>query len=213
MIFMTSYFLLFAIFISALSFMKTDRQKKTNLYLLFKPLTTVLIIVFCIIQPPGVSALYKNLILTGLFFSLMGDIFLMLPSDRFISGLIGFLIAHLFYISAFSGVFGWHLNLIYFIPVFLYTAFLLKAILPGAGSKKIPVIIYAAVLSVFLWQAAGRFDFSLSRSAALAFFGAVLFVISDSILAYTRFTKKFLFSQELKMTAYWAAQILIAASV
>ena len=210
---MVTYFLLFAILLSALLFMKTDQKKETKLYLLFKPLTTILIIVFCFIQPSQVSVFYKNLILIGLFFSLIGDIFLMLPSDRFISGLISFLIAHLFYISAFTGVSGWHLNWVYFIPVFLYTVFLLKAILPGAGSKRIPVIIYATVLSVFLWQAVGRLDFSLSQSAALAFSGAVLFVLSDSILAYTRFAKKFRFSQELKMITYWSAQVLIAASV
>ncbi len=210
---MTTYFLLFAILLSALSFMKTDVQKKSNLYLLFKPLTTVLIIIFCLMQTPEVSLWYKYLILTGLFFSLIGDIFLMLPSDRFISGLISFLIAHFFYISAFSGVSGWHLNIIYFVPVFLYTGYLLKLLLPGAGSKKIPVIIYAVVLSLFLWQSAGRLHFSYDHSALLALAGAILFVISDSILAYTRFTKNFRFSQEIKMTAYWAAQILIAASV
>ena len=210
---MLNYFLLLVIFVSALIFMKINIHKRTRLYLLFKPLTTILIIIFCFLQPPEISVFYKNLILLGLFFSLIGDVFLMLPSDRFISGLISFLIAHLFYISAFAGVSGWHLHWVYFLAVFLYTAFFLKAILPGAGSKKIPVIVYAAVLSVFLWQSAGRFDFSLSQSAALAFFGAVLFVLSDSILAYTRFVKKFRFSQELKMIAYWSAQILIAASV
>lgn len=210
---MTTYFLLFAISISSLSFMKTDVQKKTPLYLLFKPLTTILIIVFCLFQIPEVSPWYKYLILSGLFFSLIGDIFLMLPSDRFISGLISFLIAHFFYISAFSGVSGWHLNIIYLVPVFLYTAFLLKVVLPGVGSKKIPVIIYAVVLSLFLWQSAGRLHFSFDHSALLALAGAILFVISDSILAYTRFTKKFRFSQELKMIAYWSAQVLIAASV
>lgn len=210
---MIPYFLLFATFISAVLFIKTDQQTKKPLRFLFKPLTTVLIMGFAFMQTPAISGAYKNLILTGLFFSLIGDIFLMLPSDRFISGLLSFLIAHLFYISAFVGVSGWHLTLFYGIPLFLYTAYLLKTILPGAASKKIPVILYAVILSLFLWQAAGRFAFSAGHSAALAVFGALLFVLSDSVLAYTRFVKNFRFAQEIKMAAYWTAQLLIAASV
>ena len=45
---------------------------------------------------------YAGFILAGLVFSLAGDVFLMLPSDQFMAGLVSFLIAHLFYIAAFT---------------------------------------------------------------------------------------------------------------
>ena len=38
----------------------------------------------------------------GLFFSLLGDIFLMLPRERFIPGLVSFLLAHLAYVIGFT---------------------------------------------------------------------------------------------------------------
>jgi uncharacterized membrane protein YhhN len=67
----------------------------------FKPLTTTLIIILALMATEPVSPFYQAMIVIGLVFSLGGDIFLMLPSDRFIGGLVSFLIAHLFYIVAF----------------------------------------------------------------------------------------------------------------
>jgi len=45
------------------------------------------------------------------------------------------------------------------------------------------------------------------------FIGAILFVISDSILAYARFIKSFKLSSLLIHTTYWGAQIFIALSI
>src|SRR5690606_41962032 len=69
---------------------------------LFKPLTTVLILLLALLASPPVTPAYQWLIVLGLLFSLAGDVFLMLPRDRFVAGLVSFLIAHLFYIAAFA---------------------------------------------------------------------------------------------------------------
>ena len=69
-----------------------------NFYYLFKPATTILILFVAITAP---ASKYKFLIAIGMLFSLMGDIFLMLPSDQFLLGLICFLITHICYIVAF----------------------------------------------------------------------------------------------------------------
>ena len=67
---------------------------------IFKPLTMVFILLIAIFGQATLP-LYRYMIIAGLVFSLAGDVFLMLPSDRFVAGLVAFLIAHLFYIVAF----------------------------------------------------------------------------------------------------------------
>ncbi|MCB0148242.1 MAG: hypothetical protein KDE01_11385, partial [Caldilineaceae bacterium] len=68
---------------------------------LFKPLTTGLILLVVLTLPDPVSALYRGLVAAGIIFSLAGDVFLMLPGNTFVWGLVSFLVAHLFYIGAY----------------------------------------------------------------------------------------------------------------
>jgi len=210
---MLQQILLFAIFISGLFFIIFDYRNKARLRYIFKPLTTLLIILLAVLQETEVSEYYKYLIITGLIFSLAGDIFLMLPKDRFIAGLGSFFIAHLFFIFAFSSDFGPYLGWGYLIPLILYVAIFLKILLPHTKKMTIPVITYALVLLAFLWQASGRAYILGGSSPALAFFGAVFFVASDSILAYDRFVKGYKYATLFIMLTYWLAQVFIALSI
>ena len=58
----------------------------------------------------------KSLRLAGLLFSLVGDVSLMLPNERFIQGLVSFLVAHLCYIVAFTFESGRALSTLDLIP-------------------------------------------------------------------------------------------------
>lgn len=205
--------LLIGIFVSGLLYLVFYYRGKKSFVYLFKPLTTLLIILLAVLQEPQVSENYQFLILGGLAFSLVGDIFLMLPKDRFIAGLLSFFVAHIFYITAFAGDFGPYFGWGYLIPIVIYIAIFLKILLPHTGKMSLPVIAYTLVLAVFLWQASGRFWTLAGDSPAIAFFGAVLFVASDSILAYDRFVKGFTFARLFVMLTYWLAQIFIALSV
>ena len=62
---------------------------------LFKPLTMAFILLMAVRAGWPDLSRYKVAILAGLVCSLAGDVFLMLPSDRFIAGLVSFLLAHL----------------------------------------------------------------------------------------------------------------------
>lgn len=205
--------LIIAILVSAGLYIYFDFIKNQTLKYTFKPLTTILIIALAFLQKPEGFDSYGYLIITGLVFSLIGDIYLMLPTDKFIHGLASFLIAHIFYIVAFSSGFGPFLDFEYLIPAAIYTLVFLWVILPKTGSMKLPVIIYAIVLMIFMWQATGRYYYLAQTSAFYVFIGAILFVISDSILAYARFVKSFKLSQLLIHTTYWGAQIAIALSI
>ncbi len=97
---LTSFILVLASALLTIWAAHTDARSR--LYL-FKPLTTSLIILTALWLPDAVPQPYKVLVVTGLAYSLAGDIFLMLPSDRFIFGLGSFLVAHILYAGAFVG--------------------------------------------------------------------------------------------------------------
>ena len=86
---------------SAILHIRSDYKQTTYQTYIFKPLTISLIILIAIIQTVEVSSVYQYLIISGLFFALIGDLLLMLPADRFLYGLACFLVTHIFYISAF----------------------------------------------------------------------------------------------------------------
>lgn len=205
--------LLIAIFLSAMIYLVGDFRKKAIIKYIFKPLTTILIISLAVFQLPEVSETYKYLIIIGLTLSLFGDVFLMLPSDKFIHGLASFLVAHIFFIWAFTLGFGPYFEFSLLIPAAIYTVVFLWVLLPKTGKMKLPVLIYALMLMVFMWQASGRFFYLAETTAFYTFIGAILFIISDSVLAFDRFVRTYKFSQTLILLTYWGAQTLLALSI
>jgi uncharacterized membrane protein YhhN len=201
------------IVVSAILHIRAEYVKHLPLIYIFKPLTTSLIILFCFLQTPVISPTYKYLVILGLISSLFGDIFLMLPSDQFIAGLVSFLIAHIFYIVAFTRESGFQFHIIFVIPIVVIGLVMLKILLPHTGSITVPVIIYSTIILVMLWQAVERWNVTSNQSSIVAFIGAVFFVFSDFILAYNRFVGQFKSARLLNLSTYYIAQWLIAFSV
>ncbi len=186
------------------------RGPRRNVYL-FKPLTIVLIILIALLGEAS-SPLYKFLIIAGLLFSLGGDIFLMLPSDKFLHGLLSFLVAHLCYIAAFTTD-GARPNIFTAIPLLLYGGTMLLMLWPHLGRLRVPVVIYMLVILLMVWQAWNRHISVENSGSMLALVGASLFAASDSVLALNRFRKPFRAARFLILSTYFAAQWLIALSL
>jgi uncharacterized membrane protein YhhN len=133
----------------------------------------------------------------------------------FIIGLVSFLIAHLFYIVLFSKL--QKVNTIKykrFIPlVLLYLFGLLYFLWEKLGGMKIPVIIYALVISTMLLVAIKGYFTWNSKSGKLLLIGAVFFVLSDSILAINKFYVPIYLSSFWIMSTYITAQFLIVKGV
>jgi uncharacterized membrane protein YhhN len=192
----------------------SDYKNKTILTYIFKPLTLVTIILIAFIQDPHISSFYKFMILVGLFFSLAGDIFLMLKkSDLFIQGLIAFAVAHLVYLIAIVNDIGFQLNIYVLIPIIFFQTFFLWQIQLHLGSKKKYVLVYSSIIIILLWQAISRAIFIVNEFYLLAALGILLFTISDSLLAYNKFVRNFRFAQMKILTTYYSAQLLIALSI
>jgi len=175
-----------------------------------KPLTTTLLVVLAAIAPHA-DPRYQFPIVAGLVFSLAGDVFLMLPKDRFIAGLISFLIAHIAYIVAFTAGVPFGDRPVLLLPFLALAAIVLFFLWPRLGKLRIPVLVYVAALVTMAWQASIRAA-HLPGSIGAAI-GALLFVISDGVLAINRFRVKFRLAQAIVMTTYVIAQMLIALSV
>jgi len=191
----------------------SDSKKRRGLYLVAKPLTTTLIIAVAVIAAAPVPAAYKTLVVAGLSFSLLGDIALMFPEKWFTAGLIAFLAAHVFYILAFKPGPGHHVSTGLFLPFVFYGLLMFFILAPGLGKLKLPVLVYVAAITIMAGFAAGRFVDRGGLRPLLAFVGAVLFLVSDSVLAYDRFAKKIRVAQIIILGTYFPAQLLIALSV
>jgi uncharacterized membrane protein YhhN len=202
-----------AIALSAAATVWAEHRGVRRAVYVFKPLTTLLILALALAAPDAVSERYRTLVCAGLVFSLAGDVFLMLPRDRFVAGLASFLVAHLFYVAAFAprpatfaapGV----------LLVLLFCGIgLLRALWDDLGSLRVPVVVYAAALLGMAWQAAERWTALDTTPALLAAIGAGLFVVSDSVLAWERFASRHRYGQAVVLGTYFAAQWLIAMSV
>jgi len=201
------------VFGSALLHIRAEyKGPRVHVYL-FKPLTMVFIILLVLQGARPDASLYKYAILAGLGFSLVGDIFLMLPLKRVIAGLVSFLVAHLCYIVAFSvgirlSVSGWLLALF-----LLYVIIMFAILFPRLGKMRLPVLVYELVIVMMAWRAVERWVQTGDAGALLALAGAILFVISDSAWAINQFVRRYKSAQALILSSYFCAQWLIALSV
>jgi uncharacterized membrane protein YhhN len=122
----------------------------------------------------------------ALVLSLAGDVFLMLPSDRFVAGLTSFLLAHVAYVIGLTRHGGSaRAVLVAAIPVVIVAGalgarFLRAARVAGHRELVAPLVAYMAVIAVMVTCA-------LASGIVLAAVGAVLFMASDALIAETRF--------------------------
>jgi uncharacterized membrane protein YhhN len=177
----------------------------------FKPLTTLLIAVLAATARRGVDSRYRSWTVAGLLCSLAGDVFLMLPGDRFVPGLASFLAAHVCYIAAFTRG-GWRASPAPAVACGGYLMVLMWWLLPAAGDVRVPVAVYGLVICTMAWQALERHRSLGGAAPALAAAGAALFVVSDTALAINRFIAPFWLAPLAVMGTYVPAQWLIALS-
>ncbi|MBN1563288.1 MAG: lysoplasmalogenase [Anaerolineae bacterium] len=179
---------------------------------IFKPLTMIWIILIAILADDPVSTTYQVLILLGLLASIVGDVMLIDPR-RFVYGLVSFLIAHIFYIIAFTAEGDASAPIWYIIPFALYGVAILRWLWPDLGEMKVPVMIYVLAIMIMAWQAANRWIEVRETGPLCAMIGAYLFVFSDSVLAVEHFRETWRTARILVLGSYFAAQWLIALSI
>jgi uncharacterized membrane protein YhhN len=188
------------------------------LHYIFKPATTLLVWWSVWRTTAPLHPLYRRAVLVALLLSLCGDVFLMLPKSviglGFELGLASFLVAHLFFLRAFTRdapLFGRRLPLV---PLLLLSFANLLVLWPGIGKAlQLPVLAYMLCLVCMSAQAVSRAISLGTPRGRLAAFGGIAFLVSDTTLAYNKFHAPIPASALLVLGTYYAALYLIARSV
>ena len=180
-----------------------------------KPIPIVLLAVLVASEPAPIAEGYRWLVLAALVCSMAGDVWLLFPDRFFVAGLASFLLAHLLYIGAFVPGGGWDVRAWALLAPFALTGLgMLTALWPHLGGDRGPVMLYVAAIVVMGWRAAARAAAPVSApSGIVALAGAVLFMISDGLLAVDRFARRSRAADTAVMGTYYTAQTLLALSV
>lgn len=172
-----------------------------------KPLLMIFLMVYAMQEAD--QSIRKALLFT-LFFSLLGDIFLMLPGTNplnFQLGILAFLGSQIGYILLFYKQRD-SIMYLFLLPILIYVGGFLAFLLPHVSPMlQIPVIVYALALGTMLFFALNR---KKDHSYNQVVLGAVLFVSSDSILAILKFYYSFQGNSLAVMGTYIAAQLLLS---
>ncbi|MFC3094318.1 lysoplasmalogenase [Alteromonas sediminis] len=201
-----------AIAFSAIAHISAEELGKTRLCYVFKPLTTVLITAFFCWHVENWSVV-SYLVLAALLLSLCGDIFLMLPSDKFLPGLTSFLLAHLVYVGVFSLLITDFSITVFPFLAFLYATILLFKLWPSLGEMRIAVMLYSSVIMLMLMAAIQLWVGASNLSSLLVLVGAMSFAFSDSIIAIKRFIGAKAWHEPVLLATYYVAQLLIAVGM
>lgn len=148
----------------------------------------------------------------GLVLSLAGDVFLMLPADRFVAGLGSFLLAHVAYVVGLNLHPGSATALLVASVVVALVAvgvgirIVRGAAAAGGGRLAGPVVAYMAVISAMVVSA-------VAAGPWIAGAGAVLFFASDGLIAWNRFVTPIRWAPVAIMVTYHLGQAGLVLSL
>jgi uncharacterized membrane protein YhhN len=160
----------------------------------------------------------KGILVQALVLSTLGDVLLLFSDYNelfFISGLISFLIAHIIYIRLFlrklnsSFSYPWVFGSLALIGVYLF--YFLSTMWGKLETMKIPVTIYAFVISTMLFVVIQLFASKSLRKGEILLLGAFLFVVSDSLLAWNMFYQEIAHASFWVMSTYLFAQLFLVS--
>jgi alkenylglycerophosphocholine hydrolase len=154
----------------------------------------------------AVTGTRGKLLFTALLFCAAADIALELAGGKyFVAGLGLFLIAHIFFIITFSRDFKFQKSKIPIIVLLVvYSSMMGLVLTPTLKEMAIPVYAYMTALTlvgVFASLRAAKNDFTL--------YGAIAFIVSDSVLAINKFMMQVIAADYIVMITYYASLFLI----
>ncbi|WP_454784466.1 lysoplasmalogenase [Legionella sp. WA2024007413] len=176
---------------------------------LFKILPIAILMVFVVQTNPPRHL--KILLLCALGFSLIGDVFLTLPTKVALQlGILMFMGAHCMYISIFLiNMRFQRKNLFFFLPVLVFVLISFYFLSPYLGDLKKPVAIYLCLLTFMVFC-----SFQVKQPSLLIQTGACLFLLSDFVLSLNLFVlSDNKLTTILIMLLYYAAQFLLVIGI
>jgi len=182
---------------------------------ILKPLLVPLLIIYFLSETKSFVSGLKAWVTLALFFSWTGDILLMFEekgSIYFLLGLSAFFIAQVFYIIYFHNIRMKEYirgNALLLLVAVVFYGILISVLSPFLGNMKLPVSIYGVVISFMLMLAMHMMLGKNKKAGWWMMLGAVLFVSSDTLLAFNKFYSPFNYAGILVMLTYGLAQLFI----
>lgn len=204
-------------FIVLIELLTAHISSLNSLHYLAKPAIVGTLIFWVVKQKNSLSMSTRFLLLGALIGSVIGDILLMFVVEDeffFIAGLISFLLAHLFYVVLFFK--QRHMTTKPYLPLFLIYLYSLGfgyLLTQSLGDLVVPVIVYEVVIMIMASAAFFRKNAVSNLSYNLVVIGALLFLISDSILAFNKFYMPIPLSGIYIMVTYALAQYFIVFGI
>jgi len=191
-----------------------------TMHLIVKPMFMPMLIVMLAKTVTDRKSAFYRLMQFGLLLSWLGDIALMLDRDNpnlFIAGLSFFLIAHIGYSLAFyksiqaSGKPLDTTRAGAVAAVFLsFTGVFFFLMKDGLGEMFAPVLAYTLVITAMGIIAALRIGHVPKHDGIIITIGAILFILSDCVIAWNKFVVDFPHDQVLNMSLYLSGQFMLA---
>lgn len=211
--------ILILFFIVSIGELVAVTMNEERFHWVFKPLIMVVLGAYYYMHSTQTTYLTK-MVMAAIVFSWIGDVSLMFQNKNelyFMVGLGAFLVAHICYVMAYfqhtekkegAGLHGIQ-KFRFSFPIVLAGTGLITILYTHLGALKIPVTVYAIVLMVMTLQALFRYGYTNAVSFWFVFVGAILFMISDSMIAVNKFLVPFELAGLAIMATYILAQFLI----
>jgi len=170
-----------------------------------KPATTALLVAVAVALRPD-DPTQRTWFVIALLLSLAGDVFLMLPRDAFVPGLASFLLGHIAYIVGLAREAD-EATVLVLLPI-AFAVVVGRRVVNSIDERALlgPVVAYMLVITAMACVAVSTGDW---RAAT----GAVVFMASDSMIAWNRFVAPFPHARLAIMSTYHVAQGLLVISL
>ena len=185
-------------------------------YCIVKCLPIISLMLFVLLEGMNFAEYYRysRRVLIGLVFSCLGDICLVWPDKYFELGLLMFAVAQVQYARAFGfrPLKPYHGGATAVVGAMLFL--LLSRFIDGIMLYL--VAGYITLIATMLWRAIARvelMDDLWTWTKLCGCGGAVLFVMSDTVIALNKFACPIPFQHQIIMLTYYAAQLGITLSV
>ncbi len=155
---------------------------------------------------------YGKVILVGLLLGAIGDVCLLGKAKQyFIAGLVSFLLGHVAYVVAFSGLpISTVPALVAAAVMTVLMAAIARWVFPHAPDMRVPIGIYMLVIAVMCVVAIGA---GAAGATWMIPVGAVMFTASDIAVVRDRFVAPGFVNRLWGLPLYYAAQLIIAWSI
>lgn len=214
-----------------LLFIRSEYAKKMKEATVLKGLASLMFVILGIFLYKSSPASVTRLILLGLVFGMLGDIFLNLrnlyeggvSNKIFAVGILLFLIGHFMYIAALiccdSKLLLPGIGIALVLSVLSIPPLMKRISAPSKGLKIFGYVYLVIVISMFSASVALLLRSALPAGTGISCFqilftvGAGLFVVSDFIMIYYSFGKKIAPLRAINLLSYYIGQILIALCI